>query len=35
LAEKIVAIACGAYEGKPETAIRSTGYVVESLEAAM
>lgn len=30
-----MAIACGACEGKPETAIRGTGYVVESLEAAM
>jgi ADP-ribosyl-[dinitrogen reductase] hydrolase len=33
--EKIVAIARGTYLGKPEDAVRGTGYVVESLEAAM
>jgi ADP-ribosyl-[dinitrogen reductase] hydrolase len=32
---KIVAIARGEYQDKPETAIRGTGYVVESLEAAL
>ena len=34
-AEKVVAIARGAYRAKPESAVRGTGYVVESLEAAM
>ena len=34
-AEKIVAIARGAYEKKPETAIQGSGYVVASLEAAL
>ena len=34
-ASKIVAIARGDYEEKPESAIRGTGYVVESLEAAL
>lgn len=33
--EKIVAIARGAYREKPEEDIRGTGYVVDSLEAAM
>lgn len=33
--EKIVAIARGAYENKPEGDIRGSGYVVDSLEAAM
>jgi ADP-ribosyl-[dinitrogen reductase] hydrolase len=33
--EKIVAIACGAYRGKSEADIRGSGYVVDSLEAAM
>ncbi len=34
-AEKIVAIARGAYRQKPEDEIRGSGYVVDSLEAAM
>jgi ADP-ribosylglycohydrolase len=34
-AEKIVAIACGAYRGKSESDVRGSGYVVECLEAAM
>jgi len=34
-AESIVAIARGAYEEKSEAAVRGTGYVVESLEAAL
>lgn len=34
-AEKIVDIARGRYADKPERAIRGTGYVVESLEAAL
>ena len=34
-AESIVAIARGAYETKSEDAVRGTGYVVESLEAAL
>ncbi|MCL6530782.1 MAG: ADP-ribosylglycohydrolase family protein [Meiothermus ruber] len=34
-AEKIVAIAQGAYLEKPREALRGTGYVVESLEAAL
>jgi ADP-ribosyl-[dinitrogen reductase] hydrolase len=34
-AEKIVAIARGAYLEKPESSIRGSGYVVDSLEAAM
>jgi ADP-ribosyl-[dinitrogen reductase] hydrolase len=34
-ADKIVAIARGAYEDKPEAAISGSGYVVESLEAAL
>ncbi len=34
-AEKIVAIARGVYRSKPETAIRGSGYVVDSLEAAL
>lgn len=33
--EKIVAIARGAYREKSEAAVRGSGYVVESLEAAM
>lgn len=33
--EKIVAIARGAYQEKPEGDIRGSGYVVDSLEAAM
>ena len=33
--EKIVAIARGAYQGQSEAGIRGSGYVVESLEAAM
>jgi len=33
--EKIHAIACGLYREKPATEIRGTGYVVESLEAAL
>lgn len=33
--EKIVAIAQGHYRDKPESAIRGSGYVVESLEAAL
>ena len=35
LAPKIAALAEGAWRGKPESAIRGTGYVVESLEAAL
>jgi ADP-ribosyl-[dinitrogen reductase] hydrolase len=34
-AEKIIAVARGAYAGKAERDIRGSGYVVESLEAAM
>jgi len=34
-AESIVAIARGAYEAKSEAAVHGTGYVVESLEAAL
>jgi len=34
-AEKIVAIADGAYRGKREADVRGSGYVVESLEAAI
>lgn len=34
-AEKIATIAQGAYKDKPENEIHGTGYVVESLEAAM
>lgn len=34
-AERIVAIANGRFSGKPECEIRGTGYVVESLEAAL
>jgi len=34
-AQKIVAIARGAYRQKPEDEIRGSGYVVDSLEAAM
>ena len=34
-AEKVVAIAQGAYRAKSEAAVRGSGYVVESLEAAM
>jgi ADP-ribosylglycohydrolase len=34
-AEKIVAIARGAYQGKSESDVRGNGYVVECLEAAM
>lgn len=34
-AERIVAIARGAYAGKDASALRGSGYVVESLEAAM
>jgi ADP-ribosyl-[dinitrogen reductase] hydrolase len=34
-ADKIVSIACGAYEDKPAATIRGSGQVVESLEAAM
>jgi ADP-ribosyl-[dinitrogen reductase] hydrolase len=34
-APRIAAIARGAYRGKPETEIRGTGYVVQSLEAAL
>lgn len=35
LAPKIAALAKGAWRGKPESAIRGTGYVVDSLEAAL
>jgi ADP-ribosyl-[dinitrogen reductase] hydrolase len=35
LAPEIQAIADGAWKGKPRSAIRGTGYVVESLEAAL
>ena len=35
LVEKIESIACGAYTGKDESRIRGTGYVVDSLEAAL
>lgn len=34
-ADQIVAIARGSYRGKPESLVRGTGYVVDSLEAAM
>jgi ADP-ribosyl-[dinitrogen reductase] hydrolase len=34
-AEKVVLIARGAYINKPEAAVRGSGYVVESLEAAL
>ena len=34
-AERIAVIARGAYEGKPAATIRGSGYVVESLEAAL
>ncbi|MCL4685659.1 ADP-ribosylglycohydrolase family protein [Myxococcota bacterium] len=35
LAPKIAALAEGSWRGKPESAIRGTGYVVDSLEAAL
>ncbi len=35
LAPKIAALATGTWRGKPESAIRGTGYVVDSLEAAL
>ncbi len=35
LAESIAAIGAGGYRDKPETAIKGSGYVVESLEAAL
>jgi ADP-ribosyl-[dinitrogen reductase] hydrolase len=35
VSEKIIAIAQGAYQNKPSAQIRGSGYVVESLEAAL